>query len=172
MKPCSHPIVLPRHQAIRFKDKSERSVPLLPLYALLWSFVARSALVPLKSAVIPETMLSVDSHVVVPIQTGCHPACARFFPCSPVLGTRASCSSSVDKTLTITITKPKIHTKTNSTKQNQIRANHCKRMQTQTFKSLRMQATTKQTQETRTRSNTKHTQTKANDTTRMQGKVS
>ena len=38
MKPCSHPVVLPRHPAIQFKDKSERSmllVLLLPLYALL-----------------------------------------------------------------------------------------------------------------------------------------
>ena len=61
MKPCSHPVVLPRHQAIRFKDKSERSVLLLPLYALLWGFVARSALAPLQSVVIPETVSSVDS---------------------------------------------------------------------------------------------------------------
>ena len=41
--------------AILLKDKSKRSMLLLPLYALLWSFVARSALV------IPETVLSVDS---------------------------------------------------------------------------------------------------------------
>ena len=77
MKPCSHPVVLPRHPAIRFKDKSERSVlpfclcthccrsersvPLLLLYALLQSFVARSAVVPLQPAVIPETALSIDS---------------------------------------------------------------------------------------------------------------
>ena len=40
--------------------KSERSVPLLPLYALLWSFVARSALVPLESVAFPETMLTID----------------------------------------------------------------------------------------------------------------
>ena len=53
-------MVLLRHQAIRFKDKSERSVLLLPLYALLWSFVARSALIPLQSVVLPETVLSVD----------------------------------------------------------------------------------------------------------------
>ena len=60
----------------RFKDKSERSVlPFLPLYALLQvlrdqylflllcallqSFVARSALGPLQSVAIPETVLSV-----------------------------------------------------------------------------------------------------------------
>ena len=61
MKPCSHPVVLPRHPAIQLKDKSERSVLLLPLYALLWSLVARSALVPLRSVVIPATVLSVDS---------------------------------------------------------------------------------------------------------------
>ena len=54
-------VVLPRHPAILFKDKSERSVLLFPLYALLWSFVARSALVPLQSVVIPDTVLSVDS---------------------------------------------------------------------------------------------------------------
>ena len=41
--------------------RSERSVPLLPLYALLQSFVARSALVPLQSVAIPETALIVDS---------------------------------------------------------------------------------------------------------------
>ena len=56
MKPCSHPVVLPRHPAIRFKDKSERSVPLLPLHALLQNLVARSALVPLQSVAIPETV--------------------------------------------------------------------------------------------------------------------
>ena len=39
---------------------------------------------------------------VVPLHTDCHPACERFFPCSPVSGTRASCSSSVGKTFTIT----------------------------------------------------------------------
>ena len=61
MKPCSRPVVLPCHPAIRFKDKSERSVPLLPLYALLQIFVARSALVPLQPVVIPKTVLSVDS---------------------------------------------------------------------------------------------------------------
>ena len=54
-------VVLPRHPAILFKDKSEGSVLLLPLYALLWSFVARSASVPLQSVVIPETVFSVDS---------------------------------------------------------------------------------------------------------------
>ena len=103
MKPSSQPIVLPPHQAIRFKDKSERSALLLPLYALLWSFVARSASVPLQSVVIPETVLSVGFLIVVPLQTDCHPACARFFPCSPVSGTRASCSSSVGKSFTITV---------------------------------------------------------------------
>ena len=36
-------------------------MPLLPLYALLRSFVARSALVPLQSVAFPETVLSVDS---------------------------------------------------------------------------------------------------------------
>ena len=36
-------------------------MPLLPLYALLQSFVARSGLVPLQSVAIPETALSVDS---------------------------------------------------------------------------------------------------------------
>ena len=77
MKPCSHPVVLPCHPAIRFKEKSEKSVLLLPLYALvqvsersvlllhlytlLQSFVARSALVPLQPVVISETALSVDS---------------------------------------------------------------------------------------------------------------
>ena len=61
MKPCSHPVVLPCHPAIRFKHKSERSVLLLPLYASLQGFVARSALVPLQPVVIPETVLSVDS---------------------------------------------------------------------------------------------------------------
>ena len=77
MKSCSYSVVLPCHPAIRFKDKSERSVllfclcthccrsersvPLLPLYASLQSFVARSALVPLQSVAIPETALSVDS---------------------------------------------------------------------------------------------------------------
>ena len=40
---------------------SERSVPLLPLYALLRSFVARSALVPLQTLALPETVSSVDS---------------------------------------------------------------------------------------------------------------
>ena len=35
-------------------------------------------------------------------QTDWHPACARFFPCSPVLGTGASCSSLVGETFTIT----------------------------------------------------------------------
>ena len=119
MKPCSHPVVLPRHPAIRFKDKSERSVLpfclcthcrrsersviLLPLYALLQSFVARSALVPVQPVVIPETALSVDSSIDAPLQTDCHPACARFFSCSTVLGTRASCSSSADGTFTITV---------------------------------------------------------------------
>ena len=44
-KPCSHPVVLPRHPASRCKDKSERSVLLLLSYALLCSFVGRSALV-------------------------------------------------------------------------------------------------------------------------------
>ena len=55
MKPCLRHVLLPCHPAIRSKDKSERSVLLLPLYALLQSFVARSALVP------HETGLSVDS---------------------------------------------------------------------------------------------------------------
>ena len=41
--------------------RSERSVPLLRLYTLWQSFVARSALVPLRSVAIPETALSVDS---------------------------------------------------------------------------------------------------------------
>ena len=41
--------------------RSERSVPLLPSYALLRSFVARSALVLLQSVACPETVLSVDS---------------------------------------------------------------------------------------------------------------
>ena len=36
-------------------------MPLLPLYTLLQSFIARSALVPLQSVAIPETVLSVDS---------------------------------------------------------------------------------------------------------------
>ena len=36
-------------------------MPLLPLYALLRSFVARSALVPLQSVAFPKTALSVDS---------------------------------------------------------------------------------------------------------------
>ena len=44
-----------------FKDKSERSVLLVPLYALLQSFVARSALVRLQPVGILETVLSVDS---------------------------------------------------------------------------------------------------------------
>ena len=39
-------------------------MPLLPLCALLQSFVARSALVPLQSVAIPETVLSVDSRHV------------------------------------------------------------------------------------------------------------
>ena len=79
MKPCSHPVVLPRHPAIRFKDKSERSVLLLPLYALLWSFVARSALVPLQSVMIPETVLSVDSLLLFHcIQIVIQPAHASF----------------------------------------------------------------------------------------------
>ena len=39
----------------------------------------------------------------MPLETDCHPPCERFFPCSPVFGTRASCSSSVDETCTITI---------------------------------------------------------------------
>ena len=43
---------------------SERSVPLLPLNALLRSFVARSALVPLQSVAFPETVLSVDSKLL------------------------------------------------------------------------------------------------------------
>ena len=102
MKPCSQPFVLPRHQATRFKDKSERSVLLLLLYALLWSFVARSALIPLQSVVIFETVLSVDFLLL------CHynwiviqPAHASF-PVLLFLGTRASCSASVDETFTIT----------------------------------------------------------------------
>ena len=102
MKPCSHPVVLPRHPAIRFKDKSERSVlpfafvrfvassersvPRLPLYALLQNFVARSALVPLQPVVTPETSVECRLPVVVPLQTDCHPACARFFSCSPLFG--------------------------------------------------------------------------------------
>ena len=69
------PCCLPRHQAIGSRTslrdqcflfclcthccRSERSVPLLPLCALLQSFVARSALVPLQSVAIPETVLSV-----------------------------------------------------------------------------------------------------------------
>ena len=61
MKPCSHPVVLPCHPATWFKHKSERSVLLLPLYASLQGFVARSALVPLQPVVTPETVLSVDS---------------------------------------------------------------------------------------------------------------
>ena len=36
-------------------------LPFLPLYALLRSFVARLALVPLQSVAIPVTVLSVDS---------------------------------------------------------------------------------------------------------------
>ena len=42
----------------------------------------------------------------MPLQTEGHPACARFFSCSPVLDTRATCSSSGGVTFTITITIP------------------------------------------------------------------
>ena len=38
----------------------------------------------------------------MPLQTDCHPACARLFSCFPVLGTRATCSSSAG-TFTITV---------------------------------------------------------------------
>ena len=101
MKPCSHPVVLPRHPAIRFKDKSERSVLLLPLYALLWSFVARSALVPLQSVVIPETVLSVDSPVLCHYkQIVIQPAHASF----PVVLLWARVHpSSAGETFTITV---------------------------------------------------------------------
>ena len=37
------------------------------------------------------------------LQTDCHPACTRFFTCSPVLGTRTVCSSSAGGTFTITV---------------------------------------------------------------------
>ena len=104
MKRCSHPIVLPRRQAIRFKDKSERSVLLLPLYALLWSSVARSGLVPLQSVVIPETVLSVDSLLLCHYKQIVIQLAHASFPVL-LLGTRASCSSSVDKTFTITLKK-------------------------------------------------------------------
>ena len=67
MKPCAHLATLPRHPAIRFKDKSERLVLLLPCKHFLWSFVTRSDLVPLQPVVIPRD--SVDFLVVVPLQT-------------------------------------------------------------------------------------------------------
>ena len=58
MKPCSHSAALPRHPAIQFKDKSERSVLLFCLVHILRSFVTRSALEPLQTVAILETVLT------------------------------------------------------------------------------------------------------------------
>ena len=55
---CSHFATLPRHSAIQFKDKSERSVLPFCFVHILWSFVTRSAFVPLQSVAIPETVLT------------------------------------------------------------------------------------------------------------------
>ena len=43
---------------MRFKDKSERDQCFFCLVHILWSFATRSALVPLQSVVIPETVLT------------------------------------------------------------------------------------------------------------------
>ena len=70
-------------------------MPLLPLYALLRSFVARSALVPLQSVALPETVLSVDFLLL------CHIKQIVIQP--PVLGTRTVYSLSVGETFSITV---------------------------------------------------------------------
>ena len=91
MKPFSHSATLPRRPAIRSKDKSERSVLLL-LVQILWIFVTRSALVPLQSVAIPETVLTslflrhckqVSSGLHTPPSQSYSPAhaCALFCTC-------------------------------------------------------------------------------------------
>ena len=66
MKPCSHPATLPRHPAIQFKDKSERSVLLSPC-THFWEFCHSLGFGT--TAVSGDSRDSVDFLVVVPLQT-------------------------------------------------------------------------------------------------------
>ena len=101
-EPRSHPVVFSRHPAIGSRTSLRDQCLFLPLYTLLRSFVARSALAPLQSVAVPETVLSIDS-LPVPLQTDRHPVCARLFTCSLVLNTPTVWSSSAGGTFTITV---------------------------------------------------------------------
>ena len=81
LKPCH--VIQPSRSRISLRDRR-----FFCLLHMMWSFVTRSALVPLKSVAIPETVLT--SLLLR------HPVCTRSLHSPTVLFTRVPCSVSVE----------------------------------------------------------------------------
>ena len=90
LKPCH--VIQPSGSRTSLRDQC-----FFCLAHILWSFVTRSALVPLKSVAIPETVLTSCCCVIT---NSCHPVCTRFLHSPTILLTRVPCSVYVEPTST------------------------------------------------------------------------